>query len=212
MRVGVIDYGTGNLGSMLRALEELGAGARLVGEPSSLAPDERLILPGVGNFTDCMGLLHAQGWVEALREAVVARGQPLLGICVGMQLLAGAGEEGAEGPEPTPGLGLVGGRVRHLRALGCKGRVPHVGWNAVSPTASGAGLFAGIPDATDFYFVHSYGFVVDDPSSLLATVDYGVPVAAAVRSGNVWGTQFHPEKSSRAGFRLLRNFLAVPGC
>ena len=212
MRVSVIDYGTGNLASMLRALEELGATPRLVEEPSSLSRNERLILPGVGNFTECMRLLQARGWVEALREAVVARGQALLGICVGMQLLAAAGDEGAEGAEPTPGLGLVAGRVRHLRALGCNRRVPHVGWNAVSPSACGHDLFAGIPEGTDFYFVHSYGFAVDDASSLLATVDYGVPLAAAVRSGNVWGTQFHPEKSSRAGFRLLSNFLAVPVC
>lgn len=212
MRVGVIDYGAGNLGSMLRALEELGATARLVDRPAALVSDERLILPGVGNFTDCMALLRSYGWVEALVEAVNVQKQPLLGVCVGMQLLATTGEEGTADQAGTSGLGLIGGRVRHLRALGCNERVPHVGWNSVVASQQPSDLFAGIPDETDFYFVHSYGFVVDDRSSLLAITNYGVSVAAAVRKGNVWGTQFHPEKSSRAGFRLLRNFLTVPAC
>jgi imidazole glycerol-phosphate synthase subunit HisH len=110
------------------------------------------------------------------------------------------------------GLGLIPGHVEHMRALGCKQRVPHVGWNSVVSTKGDAGLFEGIPDTTDFYFVHSYAFTPQDPKDVLATTDYGIAVTAAVQRGRVWGTQFHPEKSSRAGMRLLRNFIMGPLC
>jgi glutamine amidotransferase len=138
----------------------------------------------------------------------------LLGVCVGMQLLASYSMEGtgAEASDGVPGLGLIPGRVEHLRTLGCGLRVPHVGWNEVKIAPNTSGLFDGIPDGTDFYFVHSYAFVPDDPAAVLATTDYGVPVTAAVRRGHIWGTQFHPEKSSRAGFRLLRNFVEGHPC
>jgi glutamine amidotransferase len=214
MKVGVIDYGVGNLGSVLRALEELRVVPRLLVRPEEMAFVERLILPGVGNFADCARLLCQGGWVGSLGEQVHAVGKPLLGVCVGMQLLASLSTEGAgnEAAPATAGLGYVPGRVEHLRRLGCELRVPHVGWNEVSATADGSGLFDGIPDRTDFYFVHSYAFVPDDPADVLATTEYGVTVTAAVRRGRVWGTQFHPEKSSRAGFRLLRNFVEGSAC
>jgi len=102
--------------------------------------------------------------------------------------------------------------VKHLRKLGCDLRVPHVGWNSVSPVSSQGGLFDGIDEGTDFYFVHSYTFVTENPSDVIATTDYDIPVTAAVRRGNVWGTQFHPEKSSRAGFRLIHNFINGSSC
>jgi len=118
----------------------------------------------------------------------------------------------ADAQDGTPGLGLIPGRVEHLNSLGCHLRVPHVGWNAVTPVSINGGLFDGIPVGTDFYFVHSYAFVPASPADVLATTDYGIPVTAAVRHGHVWGTQFHPEKSSRAGFRLLRNFIENRPC
>lgn len=212
MRVGVIDYGVGNLGSVLRALEELRVAPVLINRAVDMHTTDCLILPGVGNFSDCADLLLAGGWMQALQQEVLGYGRPLLGVCVGMQLLADSSTEGAEGGQGTPGLGFIPGRVDHLRALGCEGRVPHVGWNGITRSAAGDPLFEGIPDGTDFYFVHSYAFVPKDPADVLATTDYGVPVTAAVRRGHVWGTQFHPEKSSRAGFRLLRNFIMGPAC
>lgn len=212
MRVGVIDYGVGNLGSVLRALEELRVAPVLVNRAVDMHTTDCLILPGVGNFADCARLLQAGGWVEALRQEVTGYDRPLLGICVGMQLLADASTEGADEGRGTPGLGFIPGRVEHLRALGCGLRVPHVGWNGITHCGSADHLFDGIPNGTDFYFVHSYAFVPQDPANVLATADYGVPVTAAVRRGHVWGTQFHPEKSSRAGFRLLRNFIESPKC
>ena len=214
MKVGVIDYGVGNLGSVMRALEELRVTQTLVTRPVDMRAMDCLILPGVGNFSDCARLLNHGSWPEALRDEVQVSGKPLLGVCVGMQLLASSSAEGMDtsAPEDTLGLGLIPGRVEHLRTLGCGLRVPHVGWNAVSPATSHGGLFDGIPEGTDFYFVHSYAFVAEDPADVLATTDYDIPVVAAVRRGNVWGTQFHPEKSSRAGFRLLRNFIEGGPC
>ena len=213
MKVGVIDYGVGNLGSVMRSLEELRVSPVLVDRAVDMHAADCLILPGVGNFADCARLLNAGGWPDALREEVLGYSRPLLGVCVGMQLLADDSMEGtlaAQG-QPTAGLGLVPGRVQHLRTLGCTERVPHVGWNSISGTTGMGGLFDGIPDGTDFYFVHSYAFVPAEAADVLATTDYGVAVTAAVRRGHVWGTQFHPEKSSRAGFRLLRNFIEGRG-
>ncbi len=212
MRVGVIDYGVGNLGSVLRSLEQLRVAPVLVNRAQDMHAVDGLILPGVGNFADCARLLEAGGWVQALRDEVLGYGRPLLGVCVGMQLLADSSTEGAVDGQPTPGLGFIPGQVRHLGSLGCGLRVPHVGWNGVQRAAQDDRLFAGIPDGTDFYFVHSYAFVPQDEADLLATTDYGVTVTAAVRRGHVWGTQFHPEKSGRAGFRVLHNFLEAGTC
>jgi glutamine amidotransferase len=212
MKVGVIDYGVGNLGSMLRALEELHVAPVLVNRAADMHATDCLILPGVGNFTDCARLLDYGGWTTALRDEVLGYKRPLLGVCVGMQLLANSSTEGACEGQGTPGLGFIPGQVRHLLSFGCTLRVPHVGWNSVTGTRPDDRLFAGIPDGTDFYFVHSYAFDAQDSRDVLAIANHGVSVTAAVRRGHVWGTQFHPEKSSRAGSRLLRNFIEGPAC
>jgi glutamine amidotransferase len=212
MRVGVIDYGVGNLGSVLRALEELRVVPVLIDRAIDLHAADCLILPGVGNFTDCARLLAAGGWVDALRQEVSGYSMPLLGVCVGMQLLADASAEGVEADRMTPGLGFIPGRVEHLRTRGCALRIPHAGWNSIARCIPSDPLFDKIPDGTDFYFVHSYTLVPQDVSDVIATTHYGVQVTAAVRRGLVWGTQFHPEKSSRAGFQLLRNFIQGPPC
>jgi glutamine amidotransferase len=212
MKVGVIDYGVGNLGSVLRALEELRVAPVLVNRAADMHSTDCLILPGVGNFSDCAALLNQGGWTTALRDEVLGYKIPMLGVCLGMQLLADSSSEGAGEGHSTPGLGFIPGQVRHLHSFGCTLRVPHVGWNSVIRTRPDDSLFAGIPDGTDFYFVHSYVFAPKDPADVLATAEYGIPVTAAVRHGHVWGTQFHPEKSSRAGFRLLKNFIESPAC
>lgn len=214
MRIGILDYGVGNLGSVYRALEELRVAPALISRAIDMHAYDCFILPGVGNFTDCANLLSDGGWTEELNEQVAVNGRPLLGICVGMQLLANFGVEGATGSVDglTKGLGLVPGRIESLRTLGCDKRLPHVGWNGIHKTSAQEALFANIPDDTDFYFVHSYAYVPEDEADVIATVDYGIPITAAVRRGHVWGTQFHPEKSSRAGFRLLQNFINGPEC
>lgn len=212
MKVGVIDYGVGNLGSVLRALEELRVTPVLVDRATDMHATDCLILPGVGNFADCARMLDAGGWTRALRDEVLGYKRPLLGVCVGMQLLADSSTEGAAEGQETPGLGFIPGQVKHLRSFGCTLRVPHVGWNAITRSGADEYLFSAIPDGTDFYFVHSYAFAPKESGVVLATTSYGVPVTAAVRLGHIWGVQFHPEKSSRAGLRLLRNFIESPLC
>ena len=207
MKVAVVDCGMSNLGSVTRALHELGANPYLASSPEQLRHADRMILPGVGSFGDGMACLTEKGLDEGIREQV-RTGKPILGICLGMQLLATSGTEGGE----RPGLGLVPGVVKRLDALGCRLRVPHVGWNNVVLSARSRDLFAGIPEGTDFYFVHSFTLEVAHEQASAATVIYGVPLCAAVAENNVHGTQFHPEKSSKAGFRLLRNFLEYRAC
>jgi glutamine amidotransferase len=202
MTVLVIDYGMGNLGSVCRAIEECGGDPMLSDDPKDIKHASWMILPGVGAFPDGMKNLHERGWVEPLAHAVREESIPLLGICLGMQLLADRGFEGTE----TLGLGFIAGDVRLLKPANDL-RVPHVGWNDVH-TKGNARLFDGIPDGSDFYFVHSYHFVPTMREHIAAVVEYGGEVVAAVADGNVWGAQFHPEKSSRAGFHLLKNFLS----
>lgn len=203
MTVLVIDYGMGNLGSVRRALEECGADPVISDSPDDLADASWIVLPGVGAFSDGMKNLRRGGWPKALATAVLDEGIPLLGICLGMQLLAERGTEGGE----TDGLGLIPGEVRQLMPEGGL-RVPHVGWNDVHAVGDCA-MLRGVPDGSDFYFVHSYHFIPSDRSHIAAVAEYGGEVVAAVESGKVWGAQFHPEKSSRAGFHLLKNFLSV---
>ena len=207
MSVAIVNCGIGNLNSVRRGFEEVGASAFIATDPDELCSASHIVLPGVGAFSESMQYLHDGGWVDAIRELTLPGKKPLLGICLGMQLLADAGEEGGE----TQGLGLIPGRVRSLGDLGCTSRVPHVGWNEISYVSKDI-IFEDIPDATDFYFVHSYAFVPALKDSLLATVPYDTVVAAVVRHNNIIGCQFHPEKSSRAGRRILKNFVELPVC
>jgi len=200
--VALVYYGINNLASVRRALTDLGADVVIAERPDALAAASRIVLPGVGAFGEAMGRLRGGGWVEALREQVVDRGTPFLGICLGMQVLATSSDEAGF----HEGLGLVPGCVRRLDAFGCSLRIPHVGWNEVH-FVDNAALFRAIPQATDFYFVHSYAFAPDCAETVCATTTYGATLTAAVQHGHIFGTQFHPEKSSRAGRQILRNFL-----
>lgn len=211
MTIGIVNYGVGNIASVSAAVTAVGSTPELLREPSESSGVDALILPGVGSFAKCMQILDETGWSARLRSEVLGSGTPILGICLGMQLLASLGSEGAES-EDVAGLGLIEGRVGHLNEIGCNARVPHVGWNDIKVQASAGGLFSGIPDGTDFYFVHSYVFTPTNREHVAATCEYGVEVTAAVQHGPVAGVQFHPEKSSRAGFRLLKNFIEQSLC
>ena len=201
MNVGIINYGMGNLASVSRAVETLGHRPFIAAHPEELRNASHIILPGVGAFAEGMGRLDRGGWSTEINRLVRQEGRPLLGICLGMQFLAERGDEGGD----SEGLGFIPGEIRHLSELGCGERIPHVGWNAVRVRRDDP-LLSAIPDATDFYFVHSYAFEAPQ-EHVLATVSYGCDVAAIVRKDNVSGTQFHPEKSSKAGLHLLRNFV-----
>jgi glutamine amidotransferase len=204
MAVLIIDYGMGNLCSVKRAFEECGADAYISDKPEDLRSATHVILPGVGAFRDGMANLTERGWIPEIKEAVMKDNIPLLGICLGMQLLADRGFEGGE----SEGLGLVHGEVILLEPDSPEVRIPHVGWNEIHKTGLDS-LLEGIPDRTDFYFVHSYHFVPARSEYILATTPYCGSFVSAVAADNVFGVQFHPEKSSRPGFQLIGNFLRI---
>lgn len=203
MSVLVVDYGAGNLGSVQRAFEECGADVFVSDSADACADASHIVLPGVGAFADGMSQLRKAGWVDALHHAVKDEGVPLLGICLGMQLLAEVGHEGGQ----TEGLGFVPGEVVRLSPASSQERIPHVGWNEVEPSGD-ATPFADIPPGTDFYFVHSYHFVAA-PEHVIAQTPYCGGFTSGVQCGTAYGVQFHPEKSSRGGFRLITNFLSL---
>ncbi|AXO35727.1 imidazole glycerol phosphate synthase subunit HisH [Micromonospora sp. B006] len=203
-RVVVLDYGSGNLRSAERAVARAGAEVTVTDDLAAAASADGLVVPGVGAFAACMAGIEALGAGPVIAERVAA-GRPVLGICVGMQILFGHGEEHGV---VTKGLGLLPGGVRRLPAR----RLPHMGWNTVRPPA-GSTLFAGLPADTRFYFVHSYG--VTEPAALaeagatVTTAHHGTDFVAAVERGALSAAQFHPEKSADAGAALLRNWLGT---
>lgn len=200
--VAIVDYGMGNLDSVARATEECGGVALVTDQPRQAARATHIILPGVGAFPVGMRNLRHRGWDTALADLVLGERLPFLGICLGMQLLATTGCEG----EPTAGLGWIAGDVQRLQPTGPDRRIPHVGWNEVQPVRPDP-LFQEIEPGRDFYFVHSYHFVCRCPDDVLARTPYCGDFVSAIRRANIAGVQFHPEKSQRAGFQLLRNFL-----
>jgi glutamine amidotransferase len=205
--VALIDYGSGNLASAAKALgraaEGTGLGIVTTADPAEVKVAERIVLPGVGAFADCMrGLSAIPGMVPALREKVLKDGAPFLGICVGMQLLATMGREFGE----HRGLGWVAGEVVKIEPDDPALKIPHMGWNELKIVQQHK-LLEGIDSGAHVYFVHSYQFVPALPDDLIATTDYGGPVTAMIGNENIAGTQFHPEKSQETGLKLLANFL-----
>ncbi len=175
----------------------------VTGEADAVADADRIVLPGVGAFADCRtGLFAVAGMAEALSHAVIAKGRPFLGICVGMQLMASRGlEHGSH-----PGFDWIAGDVGPIEPLDSRLKIPHMGWNDLEITATHP-VLAGLRDGDHAYFVHSFGFRAADKGAEVARVDYGGPVVAVVAADNLIGTQFHPEKSQATGLRLIANFL-----
>ncbi|MEO5346770.1 MAG: imidazole glycerol phosphate synthase subunit HisH [Magnetococcus sp. YQC-9] len=205
----IIDYGSGNLRSVAKALEASGGKVRVSGQPDDVRLASHLVLPGVGAFADCRHNLDQSGLIPPLLDHIQA-GKPFLGICVGMQLLFGEGHEFGI----HPGLDLLPGKViRFANDMPDahnpeqKLKIPHMGWNRVRQ-ATPHPLWNAIPDQTHFYFVHSYHSVADKPTHVAAWCDHGIPFPAAIARDNLFGTQFHPEKSQEAGLQLLKNFVA----
>jgi glutamine amidotransferase len=199
----IVDFGMGNLKSIQNALIGLNAEVRISDNPMTISQAERLILPGVGAFGDGMRNLRSLGLERTIQDLALKKKLPVLGICLGMQLLATKGMEGGE----TPGLNIIPGEVVRLENGGTKERIPHIGWNEVILRRHGA-LFAHIPDKSDFYFVHSYHLKPYDEQSIVATTDYCGQFASVINSGNIWGVQFHPEKSGPLGKLVLKNFIS----
>lgn len=211
-RVTIVDYGIGNLLSAQRAFAAIGHEARIESRPEAVADAGHLVVPGVGAFGDCIRALRMSGFVEPLRAHVRA-GKPLLGICVGMQMLFDGSEEFGN----HDGLGLLPGRVRRIPDVAADGRrlkIPHIGWSALEvPTEAGADrwedtILEGIATDASVYFVHSYTGWPDNPSDRLADAFHGGQrICAAIQHDNISGTQFHPEKSGTVGLRIIRNFV-----
>lgn len=195
----LVDYGAGNVRSVEKALRAVGADVLLTQEPADVLRADKVVLPGVGAFADCMTALCALGMVEVLKE-VASRGVPFLGICVGMQVLFDVGEEMGI----CEGLGLLPGRVVRF-ALPPEFKVPHTGWNQIAPRVA-TPLLAGLPEGAWAYFNHGY-YCQAQPDDVLATAEYGDPFPCVVGQGSLYGVQFHPEKSQQVGLQLLRNFV-----
>jgi glutamine amidotransferase len=209
MSVAIVDYGSGNLHSAAKAFEraarelDKAEAIKVTSDPAQVAAASRVVLPGVGAFADCRrGLAAVPGMEDALRHAVLEEGRPFLGICVGMQLMATRGREF----EVVDGLGWIDGEVVPLTPDDPGLKIPHMGWNELRIVRAHP-LFAGLPAHAHAYFVHSFGFAAARAEDVLATVDYGGPVTAAIGRDNLAGVQFHPEKSQAAGLALIENFL-----
>ncbi|MBI3087386.1 MAG: imidazole glycerol phosphate synthase subunit HisH [Candidatus Omnitrophica bacterium] len=202
--IAIVDYGMGNLKSVANAFEAIGSPARLVTRPEELREAAAIVVPGVGAFGDGMRNLRARGFVEALEEEVRRKGKPYLGICLGMQFLADVSFEHGE----HAGLGWIRGAVKRLEPDDRRFKVPHMGWNDLRLIRDSA-LFADLPGEPVFYFVHSYHVEVapEEAGAVTATCWHGADVTAAVQKEQIFGVQFHPEKSQQVGLHLLKNFV-----
>lgn len=200
----IIDYGAGNIGSVLNMIRHVGGKAEVTGDAAGVLGAKKILLPGVGSFDNAMTRLAGLGLVEPLKERAQA-GIPFLGICLGMQLLANESEEGR-----MAGLGLIAGRVRRFCFEGevAKLKIPHMGWNRVTPVRTHP-LGQGLDEGARFYFVHSYFFDCERDGDVLFRSVYGHEFTSGVQRGNVMGVQFHPEKSHRYGMQLIRNFVGL---
>lgn len=199
----IVDYGMGNLGSVLNMLRRIGAPVLISGAADDVRRADKIILPGVGAYGQAMKAIGASGLRSALDDKALVEKIPVLGICLGMQLLVDGSEEGDE-----PGLGWIPGQARRFpKDAGLK--VPHMGWNRATPTGDDP-LTRDLGEEPRFYFVHSYYVAADRPQDRLLRTSYGVEFDAGIRSDNIWGVQFHPEKSHRFGKQLLKNFADVP--
>jgi glutamine amidotransferase len=204
--IAIVDYGSGNIQAIGNILRRLDIPFAIGRRPEDLASADRLLLPGVGAFDQAMGELNGSGMREALDRCVLEDGKPVLGICVGLQLLAKSSEEGR-----AAGLGWLDAEVKRFdrSRLDHATRLPHMGWNSVAPLRPDP-LFHGVESGTEFYFLHSYYFCCNDPADELAATEYGIPFTSAAKRGAIRGVQFHPEKSHQAGVQVLKNFaLAV---
>lgn len=201
----IVDYGLGNIGAFANTYKRMGLPVQVARTAEELSGAERIILPGVGSFDHAMNLLDASGMRDTLEDLVLNQQRPVVGVCVGMQMLADSSEEGTR-----PGLGWVPGVVRHFnsRPANVELPMPHMGWNDVAPRA-GEALFEGLEENARFYFLHSFFFECAQPDHVAATASYGIEFGCAVRRGHVHGVQFHPEKSHHFGSALLKNFASA---
>ena len=203
-RIVIVDYHTGNLNSIKTTLDRLGGVSFVSSHVEDLARADKIILPGVGHFAKAMANLEQLGLIDALNEAVLIKHKPVLGICLGMELMATTSQEG-----DTPGLQWLDAEALRMKpSATARHKVPHMGWNRIRIKKPSA-LMKGVDDQSEFYFAHSYHLRINDRSDLLTETEYGISFASAVERNNIFGVQFHPEKSHRIGVQVLKNFIEL---
>ena len=205
MKVGIINYGIGNISSVAGSLNNIGIEHIIIKKENEFDLVDKLILPGIGNFRKCKEILDNKNFSSKIKEKVLKDKIPILGICLGMQLLASWGNEGSD-ESFVEGLNLIDGKVVSLKDLGSSLVLPHIGWNNIK-IKNQSNLIKNIPMNTDFYFVHSYAYTQIEEKNIIAVASYGVEFPALINYKNIWGAQFHPEKSSRAGLEIIKNFI-----
>ena len=200
----IVDYGMGNIHSVRKQFTRIGADVVVSSDANEILSAGRLVLPGVGHFTKAMENLDERGLIGSLNDAVLGQGTPILGICLGMQIMANYGEEGE-----SKGLGWFDAEIRHFQVEDkLRFKVPHMGWNQAFQRKDSA-LFSGIPEQSEFYFVHSYHWIANEPGDVLTETSYTYEFVSAVEKGNIFGVQYHPEKSHGVGAHLLKNFMEL---
>jgi len=204
--IAIIDYKMGNIKSLENALDFLGCESCVTNQAQTILNADKIILPGVGAFDVAMKNLQKYNIMDSLNKAVFEKNIPILGICLGMQILVTVGEENG----PTDGLGWINGTVKRFSIGDSKIRIPHIGFNSVDFEDKSPNLFEGLTKGSDFYFVHSYHMICENNSDVSSWTQYGEKFVSSVQKGNIFGTQFHPEKSQSNGLKLLKNFISLP--
>ena len=200
--VGIVDYGMGNLLSVYNAFDYLGVDVKVCKVPEDLSTVDRIVIPGVGAFKDCIARIRSTGFAEALHNEVIIKAKPTMGICLGMQVMASKSYEGGE----FEGLGWFNAEVTKLTPSDTSLRIPNIGWNTIDYNKE-CPLFKGLPNHPDFYLVHSFYVKANEEKDVVATYDYTYPVTASILKDNIFATQFHPEKSQDYGLKMLDNFI-----
>lgn len=202
IKVAIINYGIGNIRSLYNSLKKLNVEAEIILDPELIKKFDKVFLPGVGSYRDAIDLIRKKGWEKSIKDFSSDKNKKLFGICVGMQILSTNGYEFGK----SAGLNVIKGDVEHMNKQGCNLKLPHIGWNSIKILNRNL-LTNNLPNNSDFYFVNSYSFKIVNSEELIATTKYGIEFPSIINKYNVFGTQFHPEKSSKAGMQILKNFI-----
>lgn len=201
-KVAIINYGIGNIRSLFNSLKKIEIDAEIIVNPESISKFNKVFLPGVGSYKDAINMIKKKGWDKPIKNFSLDKKNSLFGICVGMQILSTYGYEHGK----SDGLNIIEGHVQPLNTLGCNLKLPHIGWNNIK-ILNNSLITENIPDEANFYFVNSYAYKLMNSERLIATSNYGIEFPSIIKRGNIFGTQFHPEKSSKAGIQILKNFI-----
>ncbi len=202
IKVAIINYGIGNIRSLFNSLKRIDISAEIIRDPELIYKFDKIFLPGVGSYSDAINIINKTGWAKSIKKISSDNNKSLFGICIGMQILSSWGYEHGK----SNGLGIIKGEVMRLDKNGCNLKLPHIGWNNIKILNKNL-LTENLSSDSNFYFVNSYSFKTANPEEIIATTTYGIEFPSIINKGNIFGTQFHPEKSSKAGIQILKNFI-----